>query len=167
MKRNIISIVLSLVILIPALITSYITFTSIRSEIKLNLFGKITTAEVIATRIRPITAEKIIYELQYAFFIDDQKYPLPTDDNEDNDDENWASLPKQQWESAKESGKVEILFLPADPTNNHPVFSDGSFFYEMAITLIVLLVISIGCGLSINHQLKIINSRVHTDKQRQ
>ena len=154
MKKNIISILLALAILIPALIASYITFTNIRDEIRLNLFGKIATADVTSHRMRPVTADKIIYELTYNFSIDGEEYSM----SKTSDDQTWAPLPKKQWENQKKNGKNNI---------NHPVFSDSSFFYETCVTLIVLLVIAIGCGFSINHQLKIINSKHQKNKDQQ
>ncbi|MBN2436481.1 MAG: hypothetical protein JXK07_14565 [Spirochaetes bacterium] len=163
MNKNIISIIVAMAILIPALIASYITFTNIRDEIRLNLFGKISTADVTSHRMRPVTADKIVYELTYNFTIDGNEFSM----SKNSEDQNWASLPKKQWENAKETGKVDILYLPSMPSINHPVFSDSSFFYETGVTLIVLLVIAIGCGFSINHQLKIINAKHQKNKDQQ
>lgn len=162
MKKSIISTVITLFLLVPAIFVVFITIHEMKNEVLLNLFGEPTTANILDIRNRINSSSETLYEVAYSFEIDNKSYFY--NNGPESENSHWVALSKGNWENVRESKQLEILYLPENPTISNPLFSNNSTFFEAAITLAIALTISIMCGLHINHLLKTIASQKSSDE---
>ncbi|MFW5808266.1 MAG: hypothetical protein ACOC2H_09485 [Spirochaetota bacterium] len=145
-KKATIIIIFVLLILIPALYFTVKGLMRIQSEVFLTMFGQTVSADVTAHRSHENADGVFVYEVKYAFIVDDKRYTYsaPADENG-----HWAQIPEEQWQQAVNRQKLQVLYMPDKPELNHPLYMENSYFIRNAVLTVSSLIVSLICGIII------------------
>lgn len=164
MKLKIITIIITLILLVPAL---YITITKgnrVTQELILNFTGYTATADVVDLRTTKLKDGSSSYELCYSFTINNTMFYSGKKENNC-----WKQVQKEQWVYASEQRTIEILYSGKNPSYNIPVFTTKDQLLTNSIIMLIATVTSIICGIImvslLSHSLHLHNLIQHNHKE--
>lgn len=97
------------------------------------------TVEARVTEIRSVSSRRRgdSYQVRYAFQASGQTY---TYRDETGRADLWTTISQKAWEVARQKGKVEVAYLPADPWVNHAVARPSDRLFGLIAGLVVGLI---------------------------
>ena len=118
---------------------------AIVSEVRLKSSGEVVSARVTNSRVTKSRRQGTSYSVRYVFDVPDGAKKV-THEDETGRTNLWASMEEDAYGDARKSRKVEVLYLPDEPTINRPVKAAGSRFGGDQIAGLVLgLLILLPC----------------------
>ena len=138
--------VLGIILLLAGAVVTYLGVTEVRRTMQLEDANTHVEATVYDTRVSGANSN-IDHDVHYRFKVDGDTYSYTDATGQRN---LWASVGRSEWEDAKDSGKIDVVYADSDPWINRPASSDIApnldnvagllFGLGMLITGIVMLV---------------------------
>lgn len=112
-----ITLVLGLFLAAGGVPITYLGAAEIGPEVELRTTGTRTKAKLVDTRIREFR-RRTSYDLKYRFKVKGKTYTITDATGQKN---LWTGVPEDEWNKAKRTGEVPIVYLKRDPWHNRPI----------------------------------------------
>lgn len=137
--------ILGLFVVFGAYLT-YFGASEIMRELRLRNGGHTIAAQVLGSRIMNSSRSGMSYELRYRFQLPDRP-TVYTRTDETGRDNLWASVATEaDWDVARRSGRVLVIYLPEDPTKNRPMQAGAMPLGDAIAGLILGLLMALPCA---------------------
>lgn len=118
---------------------------AIVAEVRLRSSGEVVSAGVTNHQITKSRRGTVTHSVRYVFDVPDGPEKVTHEDGTGRDNL-WASMEAEAYYEATKSKKVDVLYLPDEPTINRPVrAAGGRFGGDQIAGLILGLVILVPC----------------------
>lgn len=116
----------------------FLSIATLINQISLSNSGASVIATVTDSRIDETadrSGQHTYYEVQYEFSVNATGYSYSDETGRRN---LWASIPRSDWDTARATGQIEVLYQPDNPWNNRPAAK------EIDIGVSVMLIVLFG-----------------------
>lgn len=118
---------------------------AIVAEVRLSASGEVVSARVTNNQITKSRRTGTTHSVRYVFDVPDGPEKV-THEDETGRDNLWASMEEEAYFEATKKKKVDVLYLPEQPTTNRPVrAAGGRFGGDQIAGLILGLLILVPC----------------------